>query len=49
MFCLELICKVAETYMMQNTGSLRLEKAEALKQYEIANRTAVCRTARTVV
>ncbi len=49
MFCLELIRKVAETYMRLNAGSLRLEKAEALKRYEIENRTAVCRTARTVV
>ena len=37
--------------MRQNAGSLRLVKlrAEALKQYEIVSRTAVCRTARTVV
>ena len=25
MFCFELICKVVETYMIRNTGSLRLE------------------------
>ncbi len=35
--------------MRQNAGSLRLEKAEAPERYEIENRTAVCRTARTVV
>ena len=51
MFCSEPIRKVAETYMRENAGSLRLVKlrAEALKQYEIESRTAVCRTARTVV
>ena len=51
MFCPESICKVAETYMMQNTGSRRLESWEQKRWSNIRLRTetAVCRTARTVV